>query len=64
METQRFRHFRYRELTQRNKANSGIVWLLSEILGDPPNLLQDDQIAEDIMENLRAASRQVIRSCP
>ena len=55
METARFRRFTYDELTQRDKANLDIFWLRDESLEDSENLPPPDVIAEEIMEDLRAA---------
>ncbi len=52
-ESERFRRFTYEELTQRDKANLDIFWLRDESLPPP------DVIAEEIMEDLRAAPEQL-----
>ena len=59
METERFRRFTYDELTQRDKANLDIFWLRDESLEDSENLPPPDVIAEEIMEDLRAALEQL-----
>ena len=59
MESERFRRFTYDELTQRDKANLDIFWLRDESLEDSENLPPPDQIAEEIMEDLRAALEQL-----
>ena len=58
-ESKRFRRFTYEELTQRDKANLDIFWLRDESLEDSENLPPPDQIAEEIMEDLRAALEQL-----
>ena len=55
-ESERFRRFTYEDLTQGDKANLDIFWLLNESLEDSENLPPPDQIAEEIMEDLRAAA--------
>ena len=59
VETERFRRFTCDELTQRDKANLDIFWLRDESLEDSENLPPPDQIAEEIMEDLRAALEQL-----
>ena len=54
-----FRRFSYDELTQRDKANLDIFWLRDESLEDSENLPPPDQIAAEIMEDLRAALEQL-----
>ena len=54
-ESERFRRFTFDELTQRDKANLDIFWLRDESLEDSENLPPPDVIAEEIMEDLRAA---------
>ena len=46
-------------MTQRDKANLDIFWLRDESLEDSENLPPPDQIAEEIMEDLRAALEQL-----
>ena len=58
VESERFRRFTHDELTQRDKANLDIFWLRDESLEDSENLPPPDQIAEEIMEDLRAALEQ------
>ena len=55
-ESERFRRFTYDELTQRDKANLDIFWLRDESLEDSENLPPPDQIAAEIMEDLRAGA--------
>ena len=57
-ESERFRRFTYDERTQRDKANLEIFWLRDESLEDSENLPPPDVIAEEIMEDLRAALEQ------
>ena len=59
VESERFRRFTHDELTQRDKANLDIFWLRDESLEDSENLPPPDRIAEDIMEDLRAALEQL-----
>ena len=58
-ESERFKCFTYDELTQRDKANLDIFWLRDESLEDSENLPPPDVIAEEIMEDLRAALEQL-----
>ena len=58
-ESERFRRFTFDELTQRDKANLDIFWLRDESLEDSENLPPPDVIAEEIMEDLRAALEQL-----
>ncbi|CAI8019531.1 Probable type I restriction enzyme BthVORF4518P M protein [Geodia barretti] len=48
-----------RRLTQRDKANLDIFWLRDESLEDSENCPPPNQIAEEIMEDLRAALEQL-----
>ena len=59
VESERFRRFTYDELTQRDKANLDIFWPRDESLEDSENLSPPDVIAEEIMEDLRAALGQL-----
>ena len=59
VESERFRRFTYDELTQRDKANLDIFWLRDESLEDSENLPPPDVIAEEILEDLRAALEQL-----
>ena len=58
-ESERFRRFTYDELTRRDKVNLDIFWLRDESLEDSENLTPPDVIAEEIMEDLRAALEQL-----
>lgn len=51
----RWRAFSYDELIQRDKVNLDIFWLKDESLEDGENLGDPDEIAADIVEDLRAA---------
>ena len=57
-ETDRFKGFKYEELTQRDKVNLDIFWLKDESLEDTENLPDPDVIAMEIVENLEAALDQ------
>ena len=59
VESKRFRSFTYDELIQRDKANLDIFWLRDENLEDSEHLPPPDAIAEEIMEDLRAALEQL-----
>ena len=58
-ETERFHCFSYEELVQRDKANLDIFWLRDESMEDSANLPPPDQIAGEIVEDLRAALEQL-----
>ena len=58
-ETERFRRFTYDELVKRDKANLDIFWLRDESMEDSSNLPPPDVIAEEILEDLRAALEQL-----
>ena len=58
-ETERFRRFSYDDLVKRDKANLDIFWLRDESMEDTANLPSPDQIAEEIVEDLRAALEQL-----
>ena len=58
-ETERFRRFSYDELTKRDKANLDIFWLRDESMEDSATLPPPDVIAEEILEDLRAALEQL-----
>ena len=57
-ETERFRSFTYEELVKRDKANLDIFWLKDDSIEDSANLPPPDELAEEIMEDLRAALEQ------
>ena len=59
VESERFRRFTYDELTQQDKVNLDIFWLRDESLEDSENLPPPDQIADEIMEDLRAPLEQL-----
>ena len=58
-ESERFRRFTFDELTQLDKANLDIFWFRDDSLEDSENLPPPDVIAEEIMEDLRAALEQL-----
>ena len=58
-ETERFRRFSYDELVKRDKANLDIFWLRDESMEDSATLPPPDVIAEEILEDLRAALEQL-----
>ena len=58
-ETERFRRFSYEDLVQRDKANLDIFWLRDESMEDSSSLPAPDVIAEEILEDLRAALEQL-----
>ena len=58
-ETERFHRFTYEELVQRDKANLDIFWLRDESMEDSDNLPEPDQLADEIIEDLRAALEQL-----
>ena len=58
-ETERFRRFSYEELTQRDKTNLDIFWLRDESMEDTATLPTPDVIADEILEDLRAALEQL-----
>ncbi|MDE2823118.1 MAG: class I SAM-dependent DNA methyltransferase, partial [Chloroflexota bacterium] len=58
-ETERFRRFAYDDLVKRDKASLDIFWLRDDSLEDSANLPAPDEIAEEIIEDLRAALEQL-----
>jgi len=58
-ETERFHRFSYEDLVKRDKVNLDIFWLRDESTEDSANLPPPDQIAEEIVEDLRAALEQL-----
>ena len=58
-ETERFRRFSYDDMVKRDKVNLDIFWLRDESMEDTANLPPPDQIAEEIVEDLRAALEQL-----
>ena len=58
-ESERFRRFSYDDLMKRDKVNLDIFWLRDESMEDSANLPPPDQIAEEIVEDLRAALGQL-----
>ena len=59
VETERFRRFTYDELVKRDKVNLDLFWLRDDSLEDSENLPPPDVIAEEILEDLRAALEQL-----
>ncbi len=58
-ETEHFRRFSYDDLLQRDKVNLDIFWLRDESMEDSASLPPPDLIAEEIVEDLRAALEQL-----
>ena len=58
-EAERFHHFSYDDLLKRDKANLDIFWLRDESMEDSATLPPPDQIAEEIVEDLRTALGQL-----
>ena len=58
-ETERFRRFSYDDLVKRDKANLDIFWLRDESMEDTASLPPPDVIAEEILDDLRAALEQL-----
>ena len=54
-ESERFKVFSYDELMQRDKANLDITWIRDESLEDSDNLPEPEALADEIIENLKAA---------
>ena len=57
-ETERFRAFSYKELTQREHANLDIFWLKEDSLEDAADLPTPDVLVAEITENLEIALAQ------
>jgi type I restriction enzyme M protein len=53
--TGRWRSYTYEELMARDKCSLDIFWLRDESLEDAANLPEPDEIAAEIIEDLRAA---------
>ena len=58
-ETERFRRFSYDELIKRDKVSLDIFWLRDESMEDTASLPAPDVIAQEIVEDLRAALEQL-----
>ncbi len=58
-ESEPFHRFSYDELMKRDKVNLDIFWLRDESMEDSANLPPPDEIAEEIVEDLRAALEQL-----
>ena len=54
-ESERFKAFTYEELVQRDKANLDITWIKDESLEETENLPEPKALADEIIENLKAA---------
>ena len=59
----RWRGFIYDELVRRDKFDLDIFWLKDESLEDSESLPGLDEIAVDIVEDLRAELEQLKKSC-
>ena len=57
--TGRWRSYTYDELIRRDKTSLDIFWLRGESLEDAANLPEPDEIAAEIIEDLRAALEQL-----
>jgi type I restriction enzyme M protein len=57
--TGRWRCYTYDELIQRDKVSLDVFWLRDESLEDAANLPGPDEIASEIIEDLRAALEQL-----
>lgn len=57
-ETERFRHFSYGELIQRDKLNLDLFWLKDDSLEDIDSLPEPEVLAAEIVDNLEAALEQ------
>jgi type I restriction enzyme M protein len=55
VESERFHRFTYDELIGRDKANLDIIWLKDDSLEDTENLPPPEVIAQEIVEDLKAA---------
>jgi len=58
-ERERFRRFSYDDLIKRDKVSLDIFWLRDESMEDTASLPPPDVIAEEIVEDLRAALEQL-----
>ena len=58
-ETERFHRFSYEDLAKRDKVNLDIFWLRDESMEDSANLPPPGEIADEIVEDLRAALEQL-----
>ena len=56
---ERFRRFSYDDLIKRDKVSLDIFWLRDESMEDTASLPPPDVIAEEIVEDLRAALEQL-----
>ena len=58
-ESERFRRFSYEDMVKRDKVNLDIFWLRDESMEDSANLPPPGLIADEIVEDLRAALEQL-----
>ena len=58
-ESERFRRYAYDDLVKRDKANLDIFWLRDESMEDTAALPPPGVIADEILEDLRAALEQM-----
>ena len=58
-EAERFHRFTYDKLVKRDKANLDIFWLRDESVEDTATLPSPNVIADEILEDLRAALEQL-----
>ena len=58
-ESERFHQFTCEELTRRDESNLDIFWQRDESMEDSANLPSPGVIAEEILEDLRAAVEQL-----
>ena len=58
-ETERFHSFTYDELVKRDKANLDLFWLRDESMEDSASLPPPEVLANEIVEDLRAALEQL-----
>ena len=54
-ESERFRHFDYKDLVARDKASLDVFWLKDDSLDDLDNLPPPDVLAQEIIDHIEAA---------
>ena len=54
-ESEQFKKFTFKEITERDKTNLDIFWLKDDSLGDMDNLPDPDTLAAEIIENVEAS---------
>ena len=59
VESERFKKFGYDELIARDKTNLDIFWLKDDSVIDAADLPAPDVLAEEILESLQAAVRDI-----